>query len=131
MQYITRFVLCQFMGWPPLFIGSFLSNHVFQVCVGNTYSTIHPQEKMSSIVSCLLPDVSSLLYVDDFRTFPSKSLYVEANKSSLYYTPRNLHRKLYIPLFLWIFVECKNFNQLLQKNSELGFITWCLSTSLI
>ena len=67
-------------GMLPLFIDYFLSNCVFKVCVGSTYSSVHPQEMgvpqgiilcycfsliVNCNVSCLLPGVNASLYVDD------------------------------------------------------------------
>ena len=71
------------------FICVFLSDHYFKVCVGNIYSDPYSQEagvpqgsiisiplfslKINSIVSCLLPDIKSSLYVDDLAIYYSFS----------------------------------------------------------
>jgi exonuclease III len=68
-------------GRLPTFVSNFLSDRVFKVRVGNTYSNLFTQEmgvpqgsilsvtlfslKINSIVSCIKPDIECSLYVDD------------------------------------------------------------------
>ncbi len=76
-------------GRLPEYIRVFLSDRLFKVRVGNTYSDTYIQEigvpqgsilsvtlfslKINSIVSCLMPDVLCSLYVDDLAIYYSSS----------------------------------------------------------
>ena len=81
-----------FRGGLPCFISNFLSDHLFQVKIGSTLSDFHVQEngvqgsilspvlfniKINDIVTAVLKDSESSLFVDDFalclrgRSLPS------------------------------------------------------------